>query len=75
MNLWSVPPAPNTDLGGICVYDHPRDDRVFNRYAESVVSDMTIQKCEEDCFEKGHGELNSYLGFGYLLKLFVTTYK
>ena len=58
MNLWSVPPAQNTDLAGICVYDHPRDGRVFNRYAESVVEDMSVEKCKNDCFEKGNGSRN-----------------
>ena len=58
MNLWSVPPAPYTDLAGICVYDHPRDDRVFNKAAESVVQTMTVELCENYCFLQGIGLLS-----------------
>jgi len=46
MNTWSVPAA---DLDGICVYDHPRDGRVFNGQAEVKVETMTIEICMEYC--------------------------
>jgi len=55
MNLWSVPPSPDLDLEGICVYDHPKDGRVFDRYSENGVQDLTIDKCKNDCFDKGLG--------------------
>ena len=52
MNTWSVPPA---DLGGICVYDHPRDGRVFNGQAETGVETMTIENCMNYCKGLGNG--------------------
>ena len=55
MNTWSVPPGPNRDLNGICVYDHPRDGRVFNGPAEMKVDDMTIDSCMNYCLDQGNG--------------------
>ena len=52
MNTWSVPPAV---LDGFCVYDAPRDGRVFNGPAEMQVPDMTVAKCKTYCFDQGNG--------------------
>ena len=55
MNVWSVPPGPESDLNGICVYDHPRDGRVFNGPAEMGVEDLTIDSCMNYCLNQGNG--------------------
>ena len=55
MNVWSVPPGPESDLNGICVYDHPRDGRVFNGLAEMGVDDLTIESCMNYCLNQGNG--------------------
>ena len=52
MNTWSV---PSFHLNGICVYDHPRDGRVFNGPAETGVQDMTVEECKKYCFDQGNG--------------------
>ena len=52
MNTWSV---PSFDLDGLCVYDHPRDGRVFNGPAETGVADMTVEACKKYCFDQGNG--------------------
>ena len=55
MNLWTVPPNPEQNLGGICVYDHPRDGRVFKGSAEINVPNMTVKNCMQYCKDKGNG--------------------
>ena len=55
MNVWSVPPNSDSDLGGICVYDHPRDGRVFNGPAKTGVKDLTITDCKQYCLDQGEG--------------------
>ena len=52
MNTWSVPPAV---LDGFCVYDAPRNGRVFKGPAEIENTDMTVAHCKTYCFEKGNG--------------------
>jgi hypothetical protein len=47
MNVWSV---PKSDLGGVCVYDHPRDGRVFNGPAEIGITTLTVEHCRDYCF-------------------------
>ena len=66
MNLWTVPPNPETDLGGLCVYDHPRDGRVFNGPAETKNPDMTVQHCQEYCSNKGNGFKNNFVNHNFL---------
>ena len=51
MNVWSVPNGANKDLGGICVYDHPRDGRVFQGPAETGEPSLTIEDCKQYCLE------------------------
>ena len=55
MNVWSVPPGANKDLGGLCVYDHPRDGRVFKGTAETGVPTMSIGHCYDYCLNLGNG--------------------
>ena len=52
MNTWSVPPA---QLDGLCVYDHPRDGRIFNGPAIMEQNDMTVSKCFKYCWDQGNG--------------------
>ena len=54
MNVWSVPPNANSDLGGLCVYDHPKDGRVFNGPAEIGNKNLTIASCKNYCMNQGH---------------------
>ena len=55
MNVWSVPIGADSDLSGLCVYDHPRDGRVFNGPAEIGVDDLTIDSCMKYCLNQGNG--------------------
>ena len=55
MNVWSVPNSVDSDLDGVCVYDHPSDGRVFNGQSETGVPNLTIEGCHDYCFNAGHG--------------------